>query len=259
LLSVILGLAIISAVFSIIALLIESFFNLKLRNPKIENNLSEVILNPEGFNLAELLSFEVAESCWKTIRFANIKKLSEVDSHPIFYFLLKENKNLEFIFSRATIHYDQIKRGLRDYLNSLKVDSSDTVRNIIDFLVTPTSVEAEQVAKLVHGSSAVLIFSAANNVGVRVWPRGTILYRGANDQSMIHLVYEFEPIGSPFSPAVSRESILCTPLLRPKNPLQEPWFELLTEQPPGLSVDKINACLEFLNPGWVGEIGRGLN
>ena len=109
LLSVILGLAIISAVFSIIALLIESFFNLKLRNPKIENNLSEVILNPEGFNLAELLSFEVAESCWKTIRFANIKKLSEVDSHPIFYFLLKENKNLEFIFSRATINYNQIK------------------------------------------------------------------------------------------------------------------------------------------------------
>lgn len=148
---------------------------------------------------------------------------------------------------------------LSDYLNSLKIDSSASVINIIDYLVTPTSVKAEHIAKLVHGSSAILIFSAANNVGLHVWPRGTILYRGANNQPMIHLVYEFEPMGSPFSPIVSRESILCTPLLKPKHPLQEPWFELLTEQPPGLSVNTINTCLDFLNPKWISEIGQSLN
>lgn len=148
---------------------------------------------------------------------------------------------------------------LEGYLNSLKVDSSETVSNIIDFLITPTSVKPEQVTRLVHGSSAILIFSAATNVGLRIWPRGTILYYGANNQPMIHLIYEFEPVGTPFSPAVSRESILCAPLLKPRKPLQEPWFELLTNQPPGLSSDRINNCLDFLNPKWVSQIVQGIN
>lgn len=148
---------------------------------------------------------------------------------------------------------------LKSYLDSLKADSSETVKNIIDFFLSPTTTVAEQVTRLVYSSSAILILNAANNAGLRVQPRGTILYHGAKDQPMIHLVYEFEPTGLPFSPAGSRESVLCTPLLKPKNPLQEPWFELLTEQPPSLSVDRINTCLDFLNPGWLNEISQSLN
>lgn len=151
------------------------------------------------------------------------------------------------------------KVHLRNYLASLKTDSSDEVKNIIDFLLAPTPKVYEQVTRLVHGSSAILILIAANNAKLRIWPRGTILYRGAKNQPMIHLIYEFEPTGLPFSPAVSRELVLCTPLLKPKDPPQEPWFELLTEQPPGLSVDRIRACLGFLNPEWINEIGQSLN
>lgn len=152
-------------------------------------------------------------------------------------------------------HIEQLK----SYLDSLKTDSSETVKNIIDFFLTSTPTLDEQVTRLVHGSSAVLMLNAANNARLRIQPRGTILYHGAKDQPMIHLVYEFEPTGLSFSPAGSRESVLCTPLLKPKNPLQEPWFELLTEQPPTLSVERINACLDFLNPVWINEIRQSLN
>lgn len=148
---------------------------------------------------------------------------------------------------------------LKSYLDSLKADSSETVQNIIDFFLTPTPTVAEQVTRLVHGSSAVLILNAANNARLRVLPRGTILYHGVRDHPMIHLVYEFEPTGLAFSPAGSIESVLCSPLLKPKNPLQEPWFELLTEQPPTLSVERINACLDFLNPAWINEIRESIN
>jgi hypothetical protein len=136
---------------------------------------------------------------------------------------------------------------LKNYLISLKDDSSEIVKTIIDFFLSETPPQSEQITRLVHSSSAILILNAANNAGLRIFPRGTIFYHGAHDQPMIHLVYEFEPTGQPFSPAISREFILCTPLLKPKSPLQEPWFELLPEQPPGLSVEKINACLGFLD------------
>jgi len=148
---------------------------------------------------------------------------------------------------------------LKSYLESLKADSSETVKYIIDFFLSPAPTVAEQATRLVHGSSAILILNAANNAGLRVQPRGTILYHGAKDQPMIHLVYEFEPTGLTFSPAGSRESVLCTPLLKPNNPLQEPWFELLSDQPPTLSGERINACLDFLNPAWISEIRQSLN
>ncbi len=145
---------------------------------------------------------------------------------------------------------------LKGYLDSLKIDSSDAVKNNIDFLLSPTLEKEKEMTRLVHGTSAVLLFNAANSVGLHTYPRGTILYHGANDLPMIHLIYEFEPSGEPLVFAISRETILCAPLLKLRNPLREPWFELLPEQPPGLSIEKINTCLDFLNPEWVSEIAR---
>lgn len=86
----------------------ESFFNQKLKNPKIE---------PGEDNLAEFLSFEAARAVSK----------SKTSTH-LFYFLLKDNPKLDFIFSRALLNFKDIKKQLKDSLDS---KNSESFENII--------------------------------------------------------------------------------------------------------------------------------
>jgi len=120
-LSRILGLALLSLVLGLGCWIQESFFELKLKKPRLQTNLiEEAIISPEQYNLAELLSFEVARSCWKSIQFAQSKKISEISSSILFYFLLKENLKLNFIFFRANLSPSLIKGELKNHLKSLK-------------------------------------------------------------------------------------------------------------------------------------------
>jgi len=103
----------------------EAFFNSKLKKPyvyrdlKKKVSLEDVIKYPERYNLAEFLSFEVAKGAWKAIEFAISKKIAEIDSTLLFYFLLKDNRKLEFIFSRATLNLKEIQEILEGELEHL--------------------------------------------------------------------------------------------------------------------------------------------
>lgn len=89
-----LALAVFSFCLSIIMLLIEVFFNTKLKSPRI--------LKKE--NIAEFLSFETAKA---------VKK-SSANSNLLFYFLLTGNPKLNFIFSRALLNMEEIKKRLKE-------------------------------------------------------------------------------------------------------------------------------------------------
>ncbi len=67
-------------------------------------------------NLAEFLSFEVARAVQKCINFAKSKKISKITSTHLFFFLLIDNPKLNFIFSRAILDFEEIKRVLRKQL-----------------------------------------------------------------------------------------------------------------------------------------------
>jgi len=84
----------------------ETFLNSKLKKPKLKIKLGEALLEPEKYNLAEFLSFEVAKAIWK----------SKNNSTWLFYNLLTENPHLNFIFSRALLSLKEIKKVLKDYL-----------------------------------------------------------------------------------------------------------------------------------------------
>lgn len=143
---------------------------------------------------------------------------------------------------------------LRSYLNSAKRDASSEVLTVIDHLLGTTSNKAEEVAKLVHGVTALMVTTAASNANLKVKPRGTILYSGTKGQPMLHLVYEFEPAQEVLSELVSRLPVLRAPILRPKNPLVAPWFELLPRQSPDFTPEETRRCLAFLDPSWVDVI-----
>ncbi len=89
-----LGLAVFSFCLSITTLLIEAFFNSKLKKP--------LIVNKE--NIAEFLSFEVAK----------VVKKSSTNSNLLFYFLLADNPKLNFVFSRALLNMEEIKKRLKE-------------------------------------------------------------------------------------------------------------------------------------------------
>lgn len=133
-----LGLVIIFLVFVFISWVLESFLNSRLKKPKLEAKISEVIENPEGYNLAEFLSFEAARAVWKSIKFARTKKLPKISSSVLFYCLILDNPKLNFIFSRALLNLNGIKKNIETHFKLLKrgeftrVFSEDFENTILD-------------------------------------------------------------------------------------------------------------------------------
>lgn len=127
-LSSILGLSAISLVCWIFFWLQESFFNLRLKKPRLyplDLNLQVKLIEglipkPEQYNLAEFLSFEVAKAVSKSINFAKARKLSQITSNHLFYFLLKDNPKLNFIFFRVILNLNEIKGILKKQLKGEK-------------------------------------------------------------------------------------------------------------------------------------------
>lgn len=106
---------------SVIFFLAECFFNIKLKNPRVKNILSSAILNPAGINFAEFLDLEAADVIWQAIGFSRKKRLSQVSSESILFFILdSKNKEINFIFSRGFFDKNNIKNRLEGYLEGLK-------------------------------------------------------------------------------------------------------------------------------------------
>jgi len=119
-LSELLGFSIILLNLFLIEWLKESFLNSKLKKPKLKVSLAEAFLTPKEYNLAEFLSFKVAKAVWQSIKFAKSKKLSEINSSILLYFLLKEGKKLNFIFSRALLELKEVEKILKAHFKILK-------------------------------------------------------------------------------------------------------------------------------------------
>lgn len=117
-----LGLSIIFLVLALGSWIKESFFNLKLKKPKLKANISEALLDPESYNLAEFLSFEAAKAVSK----------SELNSTRLFYFILVDNPKLNFIFSRALLDLNEIKKRLKK--ESKTKESENFQRTILEAL-----------------------------------------------------------------------------------------------------------------------------
>jgi ATP-dependent Clp protease ATP-binding subunit ClpC len=113
--------AVIFFVVSVFSFLLETFFNVKLRNPRIKNSLEDAILNPEEINLADFLDLEAASSIWQAVNFAKKRQLSKIPSEAILYFLLNNrDKKIAFIFGRNLLDMRSIKNRLEAYLDGLK-------------------------------------------------------------------------------------------------------------------------------------------
>jgi len=121
--SLTLGLSIIFLTLFLIFRLIESFFDSKVKNPKLKISINEVVSNLEKFNLADFLSFEVARAVSDSIKFCKKRKITEISSTLLFYFLISNNQNLNFIFSRALLNVKEIKQFLGNYFKTISSEA----------------------------------------------------------------------------------------------------------------------------------------
>lgn len=117
--SLTLGLSIVSLTLFLGCKVKESFLELKLKNPRPVATMDDILADLGRFNLADFLSFDVAKAVADSISFCRKKKISEVTSTQVFYFLLSSNHNLNFIFSRALLSTKNIKKVLEDYLETV--------------------------------------------------------------------------------------------------------------------------------------------
>ena len=116
-----LGLLIIFFVLIIVQWLKITFLNSKLKKPKLKTEIVQVLTNPDKYNLAEFLSFEVAKAVWSSLKFSISRNIPEINSTILFYFLLTENfKKLNFIFLRLILDLNEIKQILKNYLLEIK-------------------------------------------------------------------------------------------------------------------------------------------
>jgi len=129
--SLLLGLTVIILVLAAIFFLENSFFNSKIKKPKIRVKISEAVLKPEKYNLAEFLSFGAAKAVDKSLRRASKKNISEVSSTFLLYFLLVDNLELNFIFSRAILDFKQIKKLLKKYLDGISISTKSTRSKLV--------------------------------------------------------------------------------------------------------------------------------
>ena len=96
------------------------FFNLKLKNPQ-----------PQELNLASFLDYDTAVAVSKAMEFSKKKKLSQISSEALLYFILDEkNPKINFIFSRAGLDLKKIKKQLKEKMDSLKTASGNFLKVI---------------------------------------------------------------------------------------------------------------------------------
>ena len=148
---------------------------------------------------------------------------------------------------------------LQEELEGAKPGLKDEINEAIDFMLSDLSGSPEGNARLIRGSSDLMVSSSASSAGLQARPRGSVLYRGSGKSDMIHLAYEFQPArnitGKTFN--LLFPPLLKSPILRPA-PNGSPWLELLPDQCPGMSRHEVEDCLGFLGRERAAEISSGL-
>ena len=137
-----LGISLLFLIFSLICVILEFFFNSRLKKPVIKTNLQKVLSSPEEFNLAEFFAFEPARAIFKTLRFSNSKNI-EPSSTILFYFLLNDNPKLQFIFTRALLNFEDVKKKIGEGI--LAKSEKDFQAIIKEFLTTAKNREHQTV------------------------------------------------------------------------------------------------------------------
>jgi ATP-dependent Clp protease ATP-binding subunit ClpC len=105
--------------FTLLFWYLEFFFESKIKNPKLKFKIEDVIINPENYNLAEFLNYEAARSVFLSLKFARMRRIAELNSNILAYFLFKTNPQLKGFLYRLPLDLENLRILLKKEIDSL--------------------------------------------------------------------------------------------------------------------------------------------
>jgi len=126
---------------------IEFFFNDKLKKPRLKKTIDESLISPEEKNLANFLNFEAGRAVYRSLRFAISQDVSIINSDILFYFILKDNLKINFIFNRLLINVKEIRDALKNYLLKIPSEKKEERRKEFTPDFQETILLAMEIAK----------------------------------------------------------------------------------------------------------------
>ena len=100
--------------------ILDDFFHYGLKKSKIKNDINEVLKDPNKYNLAEFFHYSAAKVVCDSVSYAKKKKREKVDCSLLLYFCLRDNPELNFIFSRISISPKMVQKVLEEELKESK-------------------------------------------------------------------------------------------------------------------------------------------
>lgn len=92
------------------------FTEFKIKNYSTVIPLSEVILNPGEYNLAEFFSLELCKTIENTVKICEKKRLLEVSPEALLYSFLERSKYIKVLIFRLGINTEELQSHLKNYL-----------------------------------------------------------------------------------------------------------------------------------------------
>lgn len=102
------------------------FTEFKIKKPEFEAKLSEAVLNPENYNLAQFLSFDSARIVNDAIKFCQKRKII-LDPAALLYFALKISREARLICFRLGLDPKKLGLETKNYLEKVQRNESPQI------------------------------------------------------------------------------------------------------------------------------------
>ncbi|MEF8847043.1 MAG: AAA family ATPase [Candidatus Paceibacterota bacterium] len=135
-----------------------SFFENKVKKPTLKHSAEQVLNNIDQYNIAEVLSYETA----RAVAIAQSK--GKVSSNELFYYLIDESSDLNFVFTRATLNEKEIKRKLKENSEEVKSDSKWWSSDFEDVLKESLKIAVEQEHQRIKPEDVLLALARHNSI-----------------------------------------------------------------------------------------------
>ena len=97
---------------------IDLFTEAKIKKPKSPLDIADAALNPDNYNLADFLSFDMARIVLETMNFCKKKRIP-ICSAALFYFSVKFSKDINLVCFRLGLSPKKLQSDLKNYLEKM--------------------------------------------------------------------------------------------------------------------------------------------